>query len=122
MREALTPSAGAFPRQSIPPSTFAPRAARSTSRDKIISIFVLGKPFRPAFGRHHDPLRPICADLRYGRGRINVSAPVLGLSTRLERRGRNSGGGHEKAVSDATKGEGGHLGRSLCTRSGQSAS
>jgi hypothetical protein len=51
-----------------------------------------------------------------------MSAPVLGLSTRLERRGRNVGAGHEKAISDATKGESGHVGGSLCTRSGQSVS
>jgi hypothetical protein len=51
-----------------------------------------------------------------------ISAPVLGLSTRLECCGRNVGAGHEKAISDATKGERGHLGGSLSTRSGQSVS
>ena len=51
-----------------------------------------------------------------------MSAPVLGLSTRLECRGRNVGAGHEKAISDATKGERGHVGGSLCARSGQRAS
>jgi hypothetical protein len=51
-----------------------------------------------------------------------MSAPVLGVSTRLECRGRNVGAGHAKAISDATKGERNHVGGSLCTRSGQSVS
>ena len=50
-----------------------------------------------------------------------IGAPVLGISTRLELRGRNVGTGHEKAVPDATRGERGHVGGSLCTRSGQRA-
>jgi hypothetical protein len=111
----------AFPRRPFP-SPLSPKAALPTRRDKRSSLFVLGKPFRPAFSRHHNPLRPICPDLRYRRGRVMMSAPVLGLSTRLECRGRNVGAGHEKAISDATKDERGHVGGSLRSRSGQRVS
>jgi hypothetical protein len=34
-------------------------------------------------GRHHDPRRPICADLRYGRARVMACTPVLGFAARL---------------------------------------
>jgi len=62
------------------------QAARSTSRHRRVSssLSVLGTPFRPSFGRHHDPFRPICADLREGGTRIMTYTPVLGLAAASE--------------------------------------